>query len=788
MLLLFGLKILNLFCIPLHLLIIHSGRADILSAGKCHWPRASGLGSCMVLHAILRYIKCMVIRLHLYVEKCYNGWEDQGGKSRLQASQHKRGMQKQYFEQRKRQQQQQEHNSSGLESYTGKKTPYTQCHENNRSLDVLSLLNLSKNGQDCASRFQEGRGSSDGEHTTPNYQTVHCTKTIQMKTKDLCPSEHVEIRETRIASNNLEETVYPQDNHPDASRRNSAQYPIKMTTKHKLSVVDILGDDEQNGSSRGNLVHEKHVAFSVEGLGKVEMETPVHSPQHPTRNFSYEWPGPSKIFMGSHSSKNLNCSLEDKFHELDDMAFGVDVPTDPSSLELPPYLEEPYRDRTHNTFVREDCLLHDAKDFLRNDEFYDSRVEHDAFRRGEKSSFLDHNFVDDNCGLSWKNWSCDLDSSTMNHMRSRNYDKPDFSFEGIHMQKRSYAPNLISFCYPGLSSSYKHQVEQGYDFMSRYPTRSRSSDFSEMTNYSAWPSFKTQETRDCLSFVSEDSCLSHAVWREETKKPSFRFTERHEADFRGPINNFSKKQNTFIQELWQKESGIYSRMHNKMPDFSTPGDDWLFEEQCNIENTKPRYASMNSSETQTGSPFGPFDSDFNPKFYVDEKPSEHDAFSANLFSYESINVKGGHQESFDGFSKEEKDSSKMQFQESVSTGENKSVTLPAISSTLHQRNHSSSENGAPVNALDSENNHSYSEESNVKTPEMTPGPNAALSPLRSEGGSSSVEMPQKVENYVVSKECANSTKTSLMSQNELKCEGPDRSCKVMLGRFVLQLM
>ncbi|KAI7727906.1 hypothetical protein M8C21_010195, partial [Ambrosia artemisiifolia] len=222
-------------------------------------------------------------------------------------------------------------------------------------------------------------------------------------------------------------------------------------------------------------------------------------------------------------------------------------------------------------------------------------------------------------------------------------------------------------------------------------------------------------------------------------------------------------------------------MHNEIPDFSTPGDDWLFEEKCNTENKKPCYASMNTSETQMGSPFGPFDSDFNPKFYADEKPAEHDAFSGNLFSDENINVKSGHHELFDGVSKEEKDSPKMQFQESVSTGETKSVTLPAISRTRHQRNYSSSENGAPVNTLESENieseNHSYCEESNVKTPEMTPGPNAALSPLRSEGGSSSVEMPQKVEEYDVPKECANGTKTSLLSRSELKCEGPDRSCK-----------
>ncbi|KAJ0539457.1 hypothetical protein HanHA300_Chr08g0286481 [Helianthus annuus] len=703
--------------------------------------------------------------------------------------------QKQYFEQRKRLQQQQEHKSSGPESYTDKKVPYMQCNENNRSLDVLSLLNLSKTSNDCTSRVPEGMGSLNSEHTAPNYQTVNCTKTIQTETEKLCPSEHVVIRETRIVSNHLEETVYPQGNHPDASRRNSDKDPIKTITEHKLSVVDMLGDDEQNSSSRGHLVHEKHVAFSVEGLGKVEMETPVHSPQHPTRNFSYAKPAPSKNFRGSHCSKNLNYSLEDKLHELDDMAFGVDVPTNASSLKFPPYLEEPYRNTKHNSFVSKDCLLHDADNFLRNDEFYDSRVEHDAFKQDEKYSFLDRKFVDDNCGLLWKNWSCDSDSSVMNHMRSRNYDKPDFSFEDIHMQKRrASAKTSDCFDVSGLSSSYKQQTEHDYDFMSCYPARSRNSDFSEMTNYSAWPSFTTQDTRDCLSFVSEDSCLSHSVWHEETKKPSFRFTERHEADFICPIHNFAKKTNTFTQELWQKESGICSRMHNKIPEFSTPGDDWLFEEQRHTKNTKPCYASVNPLETQMDSSFRPFDSDFNPKFYADEKekPSEHDAFSGNLFSDESIYVKTGRHESFSGnLYKEEKDSLKMQFQESVSTGETKSATPPAISSTLHQRNHSSSENGAPVNALESENDHSCSEESNVKTPEMTACPNAVLSPLRSDGGSSSVEMPQKVEEYDVSKECANAngSKTSLLSQNELKSEGADRSCKVMmLGSFVLQLM
>ncbi|KAJ0902276.1 hypothetical protein HanPSC8_Chr08g0335131 [Helianthus annuus] len=73
-----------------------------------------------------------------------------------------------------------------------------QCNENNRSLDVLSLLNLSKTSNDCTSRVPEGMGSLNSEHTAPNYQTVNCTKTIQTETEKLCPSEHVVIRETSM--------------------------------------------------------------------------------------------------------------------------------------------------------------------------------------------------------------------------------------------------------------------------------------------------------------------------------------------------------------------------------------------------------------------------------------------------------------------------------------------------------------------------------------------------------------------------------------------------------------
>lgn len=57
----------------------------------------------------------------------------------------------------------------------------------------------------------------------------------------------------------------------------------KTATEHQLSVFDLLGDDGPYGNLEGSPVYEAHVAFSVEGLGKVGTETPVHSPHQPHR-------------------------------------------------------------------------------------------------------------------------------------------------------------------------------------------------------------------------------------------------------------------------------------------------------------------------------------------------------------------------------------------------------------------------------------------------------------------------------------------------------------------------
>ncbi|KAL4561696.1 hypothetical protein LXL04_033867 [Taraxacum kok-saghyz] len=52
--------------------------------------------------------------------------------------------------------------------------------------------------------------SPDSGRRTPNSQTAHCPTPVEMQNDYQSPSEHVEIRETRTVSNQMEETECPQ--------------------------------------------------------------------------------------------------------------------------------------------------------------------------------------------------------------------------------------------------------------------------------------------------------------------------------------------------------------------------------------------------------------------------------------------------------------------------------------------------------------------------------------------------------------------------------------------------
>ncbi|GAU18628.1 hypothetical protein TSUD_124610, partial [Trifolium subterraneum] len=83
----------------------------------------------------------------------------------------------------------------------------------------------------------------------------------------------------------------------------------------ELSVIDLLCDDELNPTVEKSPTCEDHVSFSLEGLGKVGTETPVHSPQQARTPYRR-----SPFLKDGRKAKLKNLS-----HMLDDIELEVDT-------------------------------------------------------------------------------------------------------------------------------------------------------------------------------------------------------------------------------------------------------------------------------------------------------------------------------------------------------------------------------------------------------------------------------------------------------------------------------
>ncbi|XP_057789762.1 uncharacterized protein LOC131006604 isoform X9 [Salvia miltiorrhiza] len=187
-------------------------------------------------------------------------------------STHKR--QKQYFEQRKRQQQQ----TAGLESYSDGKRSCTLQSDYSRSLDILSLENVSAVAQ--------GYNTSTTIGSPPSYVTE--------------------------AEYPKKVSVHLQNNDENLVGNFSELDSFKLSVSHQISVIDLLGDGTNTNAEENSLrEQEAHVAFSVEGLGQVETETPVHSPKIPGRSFLNCYSPPKKASRVPITSKHLNYGFHD---------------------------------------------------------------------------------------------------------------------------------------------------------------------------------------------------------------------------------------------------------------------------------------------------------------------------------------------------------------------------------------------------------------------------------------------------------------------------------------------
>ncbi|KAG6751408.1 hypothetical protein POTOM_045944 [Populus tomentosa] len=377
--------------------------------------------------------------------------------------------QKQYFEQRRRKQQQQ---AAGLDSFEeGVNIRGENCKEHHRSLDVLSLQNWSTIAKDCTSTCHPGSPSEfRREDAKVNASTVnsHIFKDPPIiRANPIGPLQSPEIMETMIAviivkgtlSGYQPETVSPKKVLFSSSNNRSKAFngtnnkldSCKMTTQQSSSVFDLLADDEPNGKSDGSPAREAHVAFSVEGLGKVGAETPPYSPRQPDRCVSYGCPSPLKAARQISSSKNLDYVLND----LEVEVVCALLSTPPSELDGHGRMRNSFDETENNddtwggnfcTIIFSFNIMLDMDSwgvlssvlmaFMFNADFWGETVVGDMFSlsrcRSRDANFLDKRGFD----ISWNSWPYSMDGNSAEFLKYGNDRLPDDAFEGCHLLKK----------------------------------------------------------------------------------------------------------------------------------------------------------------------------------------------------------------------------------------------------------------------------------------------------------------------------------------------------------------
>ncbi|KAA3465820.1 hypothetical protein EPI10_000959 [Gossypium australe] len=241
----------------------------------------------------------------------------------------------------------------------------------------------------------------------------------------------------------------------------------------ELSVFDMLINDESEVGSERSLVHEAHVAFSVEGLGKIRTETPLYSPKQEGRISSDDCSLPWNF------SRQLN-SLKD-----------MDVPLGGNPLQFSVDITYSHGNWKPNLSTSDDMQL---DSHYRNSKcsFGDTDISYNIGREDiwdAKVSYLDDGFPHEReDDISWKYWPHKIDGNSGDFLDYENGEMPDNAFEGHHMlRKRDVkATNLNSL------DSWDDCITQP-----------------------GWPFFETEDAKDSLSL------LRTPVKSKATKRASY---------------------------------------------------------------------------------------------------------------------------------------------------------------------------------------------------------------------------------------------------------------------------
>ncbi|KAK8338923.1 hypothetical protein V6Z12_A08G000600 [Gossypium hirsutum] len=386
--------------------------------------------------------------------------------------------QRQYFEQRKQQEK-----TTGYEGHADETSIAGRHQKECRSLDILSLLNLSTFsavGSHCKS------GPSTIKYQMPEDPAKIITSSVP-------PSYSVKIKEAGA---------------PPASYQGELQCP-------KISFSDH--DNHDLNASNDSL--DLWNASAENRLGKIRPKTPLHSPKQEGRISSDDCSLPWNFSRQLNSLRGSNFVLNDIELQVD-----MDVPLGGSHSQFSVDITDSHGNWKPNLSTFSDDMQLDSH--YRNSKcfFSDTDISYNIGREDIWDvSYQDDGFPHEREDeISWKYWPHKIDGNSGDFLDYENGEMPDNAFEGHQMlRKRGVKATNLNSLDPSpkhLSSKVGHDLTTLIWESGRYNPIQTDYDIRDFPAQPGWPFIETEDSKDSmslLSFSSEESCSSSAV-RGET--------------------------------------------------------------------------------------------------------------------------------------------------------------------------------------------------------------------------------------------------------------------------------
>ncbi|CAH2060024.1 unnamed protein product [Thlaspi arvense] len=476
-----------------------------------------------------------------------------GGSRRKVAASHTsvKKRQKQYFEQRRQQQHQL---SVGPESCTNDRNNSNQHLREHQSLDILNFLNLSTTATpECKpSCPEDGMEDLDSDFYSIKDNIAGVGKVSKLM---ICESGPVLVilHVNFDASLSYRTSFSVPDNQKNELKKADTTADLMDGTERKLSVFDLVGDDHTTTNLEECSPSEAHMAFSVEGLGKINTETPVNSPQPSDRNFAYRCSSPWKD-AGQPDTSNVRQRLNEFEKEVDTLIESSNMFQDDSPYRSPVGIHgndggrkqklRTFSDHLHKPYVNDSrSYFCDVSDFNKSRVF-------DENEWNAKPTFLD----DREGSFHWKDQQPCQENVNLNFMNYGNDYTDSRSSEEHHgTNKRDYLETTWRSNIEDSPVRRPLRLERTID----HPTIAKAAyfkspdnfDFDNVFDQPVWSSIVPEEDKDSHSLRSEESCSSSAVWANETPIPQFKTKKKQR---KREINSFGKDKNYLKNNLFQE--------------------------------------------------------------------------------------------------------------------------------------------------------------------------------------------------------------------------------------------